>query len=162
MPDTLVNADVRALLRFRDELELGDGLFHEITGIEASQLFSYRRGKLTERPRIALAALARVERCRAALKLAMELTGDEEKSLDWLYAESSSFSGKSPIDLTINEAGLKFLNAYIEKLRAAVGSIAPVEQSHPPALPAQPVSPAAGTPDDDAPLAAPDTLAKKE
>ncbi len=122
VPDTSIKADVRALLRFRDELELGDGLFYEITGIEASELFAYRRGKVKERPMISAAASARVERCRAAMKLAMELTQNEERALDWLYAESPTFGGKCPVDMTISEAGLQFLKAYIDKLRAAVTS----------------------------------------
>lgn len=122
MPDKTQPADARALLQFREQLELGDGLFREITGIDASTLFAYRRGKLKERPKISSSALARVERCKVAHEIAMELTRDEEKALDWLHAESPAWGGKSPVDLTVSDSGLGLLQSYIEKLRAAVGA----------------------------------------
>ncbi len=163
MADSLQPADVRALLEFREKMELGDVLFHEITGLEASQLFAYRRGKLKERPSISSLHLARVERCKAAMQLALELTNDEEKALDWLYTESPTFHGKSPIDLTINVAGLEFLHGYIGKLRAAVQeasstrSATAITQPEPVVPAAQKSIPAVVV---DSPPAAPTQLAK--
>ncbi|PTY03660.1 hypothetical protein DB347_20725 [Opitutaceae bacterium EW11] len=121
MPDSSQPANVRDLLKFRDALEMGDGLFAEVTGLEVVTLFAFRRGKLKERPQIASAAVDRIARCREALALAKELGGgDEEKSLDWLYADSPTFGGRSPIDLTVSDAAFEVVRGYVARLRAAV------------------------------------------
>lgn len=41
---------VRALFEFRENLELGDGLFQAITGVDAKDLMAFRRGRLKDKP----------------------------------------------------------------------------------------------------------------
>lgn len=125
MPESPRQLTLPQLLEVRERFEMGDGLFREITGIEVSRIFAYRRGKLKERPGVGPEAVARINRCEEFLRLAIELTGNQDKALDWLYAESPTFGGRSPIDLTINDAAAEVVRGYISKLRAAVSSKPP-------------------------------------
>lgn len=122
MPEPSSPISVPQVLHLREQFEMGDGLFREITGIDVSALFGYRRGKLKERPTITETASARVKRCKELLDLATELTGSEEKALDWIYAESPTFGGRSPTDLTVSEAAVEVVRVYVAKVRAAVAA----------------------------------------
>lgn len=124
MPEAIQLISIPELLQFRDDLELGDGLFQEITGVSVSALFAYRRGRLKEKPKISPDAFRRIERAREVLQLGLELNADHEKALDWVYTESPNLDGRSPIDLTVSDAALETVRIYIAKLRAAVGAIA--------------------------------------
>lgn len=119
-PEPPLQLTLPQVLDVRERFEMGDGLFREITGIEVSQIFAFRRGRLKVRPTITPEATARIRRCEELLSLAIELIGNEEKALDWLYSESPTFGGRSPIDLTINDAAADVVRGYVAKLRAAV------------------------------------------
>lgn len=111
---------VRALFEFRENLELGDGMFQAITGVEAKDLMAFRRGRLKEKPVITPQASERIEQCKKAFDLAREFCGDQDRALDWFYADAPAFGGKSPIDLTLTLGGLEKIQAFIDVLRKAV------------------------------------------
>lgn len=115
-------ADVMA---FKAELELSSEAFREITGINVHR---YRRGRLCDPLNISQDAIDAVTRCRRAYVLAIELCGDRDRALDWLYAESPMFDGEAPIGIADRPEGLASIERTLATLRA-------VALAHVPELP---------------------------
>lgn len=64
----------------------------------------------------------RIERCKSAFNLALEFCGDNDRALDWFYADAPAFEGKSPIDLAFTVPGFEKLQGFITDLRTAIAA----------------------------------------
>lgn len=142
---------VRDLLKFRHDLELGYGLFQEITGLDLNELNRYRRQRGGAKPTISEEAAQRIARCQKALQFALEITaGDHEKAVDWLYAPSPIFDGKSPIDLAPKKNGFAKIETVILQMRALAGGTGtrepPVSKTMPARIAPPHANPATSTP----------------
>lgn len=114
---------VRDLLKFRSDLELGYGLFEEITGLDLAELNRYRRQRGGAKPNVSPEAAQRIARCQQAFQFALEITaGDDDKAVDWLYAPSPIFDGKSPIDLAPKKTGFAKIENVITQMRSLAGA----------------------------------------
>lgn len=131
----------RDLLKFRQDLELGYGLFQEITGLDLTELNRYRRQRGSDKPNVTPEAAQRITRCRQALQFALEITaGDHDKAVDWLYAPSPIFEGKSPIDLAAKKAGFAKIESVITQMRALTTAGVATKKEEPPKSHSEPSS----------------------
>lgn len=137
-PTNKTTVDVRELVALRRELDLSPEDFFDITGVNPHRL---RRGRIHGPVTLSASAAAEMVRCRKLYKLALELCGDRDSALDWLYSPSAALEKNAPIDLTSSDAGLGKIEALLHKLRAAAAQSAPVTPVPVPvSVPVQPVA----------------------
>lgn len=105
---------LRELICFQRVLDLDAKSFTELTGIS---LHRVRRGRVKDPIHLDTDCIAEIDRCKRAYSLALELCGNRQTALNWLYSPAPSLQNGVPIDLAATPEGLLQIECFISSLR---------------------------------------------
>jgi hypothetical protein len=129
--------NIAELVRFKNDLELSPEAFAGMTGFSFNRI---RRGRVQGEVNLSPEQLATIGRGRRLHTLALELCGNQEAALEWIYAPAPSLGKRSPIELTITDLAFARVERLIATLKNAAQPVAAAPASGEPLLPPAPVA----------------------
>jgi uncharacterized protein (DUF2384 family) len=111
---------VPELIELKDHLELSPEAFAGITGVSFHRI---RRGRIRGAAEILPDRQVVVDRCKKLYAIAIDLCGQHDPALDWIYSQSPALGDVAPIDLTAIPAGFQKIETLISTLKRAAQSI---------------------------------------